>query len=82
MWMTIKGYAAFSKSLCVLYMHVWYTEFCGNCPLEWDFFFSCMIVHLCILSLTELRFLAECACIFVFAFPETDLHILSVFQAS
>lgn len=39
MWMTIKGYAAFSKSLCVLYMHVWYTEFCGNCPLEWDFFF-------------------------------------------
>lgn len=31
--MTIKGCAAFSKSLCVLYMHVWYTEFCGNCPL-------------------------------------------------
>lgn len=33
-------------------------------------------------SLTELRFLAEYACSFVFLFPETDPHILSVFQAS
>lgn len=33
-------------------------------------------------SLTELRFLAEYACSFVFLFPKTDPHILSVFQAS
>lgn len=30
--MTTEGCAAFSKSLCVPYMQVWYTEFCGYCP--------------------------------------------------
>lgn len=33
-------------------------------------------------SLTELRLPAERACSFVFLFPETDPHLLSVFQAS
>lgn len=45
--MTSKGGAAFSKSLCVLYMHVWYTEFCGNCLL-FSRVFPRVIVHLCV----------------------------------
>lgn len=44
--MTIKGCAAFSKSLWVL-CHVWCTEFCGKCPPS-SRVFPCMIVHLCI----------------------------------
>lgn len=29
---TGTGCAAFSKSLCVPYMQVWFAEFCGSCP--------------------------------------------------
>lgn len=35
-----------------------------------------------LLSLIELRFLAECACISGFVFPEIEPHVHSVLQAS
>lgn len=50
------------ESLC----HVWCTEFCGKCPPSSRVFpYDCPPLHQ--LSRTELRFLAEYACIFCFS---------------
>lgn len=79
--MTSEGCAALSKSLRVLGLRLVQCVLWQMSSLRQDF-------SLCDCpsprppSSTALRFLAEYACVFCFCFPETDPHILLVFQAS
>lgn len=67
---TSTGCAAFSKSLCVPYMQVWCTQVLWFPSISGP------------LSVTELRSWLSKPAVFIFFFPETDLQIFQISQAS